>query len=81
VGQITEKSVAVQSVAIESEYITLGQFLKFARIIDDGGMAKNYLASHAVTVNGVAENRRGRKLRPGDSIGLEAKLYQIAQKQ
>jgi S4 domain protein YaaA len=58
-------------VAIESEYITLGQFLKFARIVQEGGEAKGYLLTHRVLVNDVDDNRRGRKLRPGDRIQLD----------
>ena len=62
------------------EYITLGQFLKFARIIDEGGMAKGYLASHKVLVNQETENRRGRKLRPGDVVVLDEGTYKIVSK-
>jgi hypothetical protein len=43
VGKISESEA--KEVAIVGEYITLGQFLKFARIIAEGGMAKSYLAS------------------------------------
>ena len=58
-------------VKIETEFITLGQILKFAKLISNGGEAKNYLASHKIEVNGEAENRRGRKLRPGDEIKID----------
>lgn len=60
-------------VAYVGDYITLGQFLKFVHIIDEGGLAKWYLSTHQVTVNGVNENRRGRKLRAGDVVILEDK--------
>ncbi|MFZ3590519.1 S4 domain-containing protein YaaA [Bacillus sp. DJP31] len=60
-------------VAIQTEYITLGQFLKLANLIDSGGMAKWFLEEHAITVNGEQENRRGKKLRNGDSILIEGK--------
>ena len=62
-----------QEVAYTGDYITLGQFLKFVHIIDEGGLAKWYLSTHQVTVNGVNENRRGRKLRAGDVVILEDK--------
>lgn len=62
-----------QEIKIQTEYITLGQFLKLADIIDSGGMAKWYLQEHEVTVNGVKENRRGRKLKAGDVIMIENK--------
>lgn len=57
-----------QTFAISTEYITLGQLLKEVGIIDTGGMAKWFLAEHEVFVNGELENRRGRKLYPGDEV-------------
>jgi ribosome-associated protein len=78
VGKISENEV--HETAIGSEYITLGQFLKFARIIEGGGMAKAYLASKNVLVNQEKENRRGRKLRPGDVVVLEEGTYKIVSK-
>lgn len=59
-----------QNIKITTEYITLGQLLKFAQIISYGGEEKAYLASHRINVNDVPENRRGKKLRPGDVIDL-----------
>ncbi len=78
-GKIDNK-IVVQNVAISSEYITLGQFLKFVRIIEEGGMAKVYLKAHKVLINGEEDNRRGRKLRPGDSLTLEEGTYLIKSK-
>lgn len=68
----------VEKVKITSEYITLGQFLKFVRIVDQGGEEKRYLATHRVLVNGESENRRGKKLRPGDRISLDEGEFEIA---
>lgn len=64
-------------IKIDSEFITLGQFLKFADIIQSGGEAKQFLASHKVVVNREDDNRRGRKLRPNDVIEIEGKNYLI----
>lgn len=50
------------------EYITLNVLLKITDVISTGGMAKAFLAENAVLVNGVSENRRGRKLYHGDVI-------------
>ena len=60
--------LAEREVSIRDEYITLGQLLKRADIISTGGEAKWYLAETVVMVNGEPEQRRGRKLRPGDLI-------------
>lgn len=57
-----------RTVKITTEYITLGQLLKLAQIIQNGGQAKSYLAENEVLVNGEPDQRRGRKLRPGDEI-------------
>ncbi len=51
---------------IRTEYITLAQLLKSAGLIGTGGAAKYFLAETMVRVNGEPEQRRGRKLRPGD---------------
>lgn len=50
--------------------MTLGQFLKNADVISTGGGAKWFLAENSVFVNGEAENRRGRKLRPEDIVEI-----------
>ena len=58
------------TVEISTEYITLGQLLKDAGVIDSGGQAKWFLAENRVLVNGEADTRRGRKLRVGDAATL-----------
>ncbi len=55
---------------IDTEYITMGQFLKLAEIIQSGGMAKWFLSEHEVFVNGEQDQRRGRKLRDGDIVKI-----------
>ncbi len=62
---------------ITTDFITLGQLLKLAQIIQNGGQAKGYLAENEVLVNGEPDQRRGRKLRPGDEIltsGVRVKI-------
>lgn len=56
---------------LKGEYIKLDQFLKMANVISTGGEAKIYLSTHSVLVNGEEENRRGRKLYPGDIVFVE----------
>lgn len=55
-------------IVIKSETIKLGQFLKLAGIVLEGGEARDLLNSGEVKVNGQPENRRGRKLKHGDVI-------------
>lgn len=57
-----------QTFVVRGDHVTLGQLLKIVGIIDTGGEAKLYLAETAVLVNGEPEQRRGRKLRPGDRV-------------
>ncbi len=64
-------------ISITSEFITLGQFLKFADIIYSGGEAKAFLATHDVVINGELDCRRGRKLRVGDVIEIEGQKFEI----
>ena len=59
---------------ISTEYITLGQLLKETGVIDTGGMAKWFLAEHEVFVNDELENRRGKKLYPGDEVRLSEQM-------
>jgi ribosome-associated protein len=57
-------------VPIRGDMIRLGQLLKLADIVDDGGEAKALLAEGTVTVNGEPEDRRGRQLHPGDIVAV-----------
>jgi ribosome-associated protein len=53
---------------IRGEFITLGQLLKVLGIAMTGGEAKLQLEEGEFQVNGEPETRRGRKLRPGDTV-------------
>lgn len=59
-----------EDVRIRDEYITLGQLLKLVDCIQSGGEAKPFLANTKIWVNGEEENRRGKKLYPGDQINI-----------
>ncbi len=69
----------MKEIKITTEYITLGQFLKFADIIANGSEAKYYLQNHLVMVNKEEEKRRGRKLYPNDEIRISKTDYKITQ--
>ena len=62
---MVSKSVKLRK---DEPFITLGILLKITGIIDTGGQAKFFLAENTVLVNGVEDNRRGRKLYHGDVI-------------
>ncbi|MFP4975090.1 S4 domain-containing protein YaaA [Paenibacillus sp. CN-4] len=61
----------MKPIVIHSGYIKLDQFLKLADCVSTGGMAKALLQEGMVTVNGEKEERRGRKLYPGDRIDVQ----------
>jgi len=58
----------VREVAISTEVIRLGQFLKLAGLVDAGSDVRPLLADGAVRVGGEVETRRGRQLRRGDVV-------------
>lgn len=58
-------------VFITSEFITLGQFLKYENIIESGGNVKFFLEEVPVYINNERDNRRGRKLYPGDVVAID----------
>lgn len=66
-----------RKVKIITEYITLGQFLKYVNIISSGAEAKMFLQENALVVNGEKENRRGRKLYPGYLVEYQTEKYII----
>ena len=66
-----------KKITITSEFITLGQFLKYADVISTGGEAKFFLQENEVIINGEVDNRRGRKLRDGDKVEILNKVYEI----
>lgn len=59
-----------EKIKLNTEFITLGQFLKVADVIQSGGMAKWFLSEHEVLINGEPDQRRGRKLRAGDEVQI-----------
>jgi ribosome-associated protein len=62
---------------INTEYITLGQLLKIENIVGSGGEVKLIINSLDILVNGVKENRRGRKLYPNDLIEINGQKFTI----
>lgn len=70
----------MKEIQIHTPFITLGQFLKLANLISNGGEAKLFLMENIVYVNQEKENRRGRKLYTGYEIELEGQKFMIVEK-
>ena len=64
-------------VPIGGEGIRLGQFMKFAGLLDSGGDVKEAIIDGYVTVNGEVDRRRGRQLQLGDVVGFEGRLLRV----
>ena len=60
------KQIMVRSVPIE-----LCQFLKFGGLTESGGEAKSLIAAGEVTLNGVVETQKRKKLAAGDRVTLK----------
>lgn len=64
-------------IKIKTEYITLGQFLKFSGIITNGCEAKEFIENRNIFVDNILEKRRGRKIYKNSLIKIEEKVYKI----
>lgn len=64
-------------VSIGGDSIRLGQFLKFAGLLDSGGDAKEVVIDGEVRVNGEVERRRGRQLRDGDLVRFADRTVRV----
>jgi ribosome-associated protein len=67
-----------REVPIRDDSIRLGQFLKYAGLIDSGADAKGVIADGQVLVNDAVETRRGRQLRRGDTVTFGGQVARVA---
>ena len=67
----------MKKVFINSEYITLSQFLKLEGFIASGGEAKYFLKEVEVELNNAFEHRRGKKLYTDDVIKIDGQEFII----
>jgi len=68
---------ATDDVSIGGDGIRLGQFVKFAGLLDSGGTVKEAIIDGEVTVNGEVDRRRGRQLELGDVVGFEGRTARV----
>ena len=59
------------------EFIKLGQLLKKANMMSSGVDAKMVILDRLVTVNGEVENRRGKKIYPGDVVTYQGESVKV----
>ena len=61
----------MEIIKLKDDHIKLGQALKLASLVEDGGEAKYVILDGLVKVNGEVDTRRGRKLYDGDVVTFE----------
>lgn len=64
-------------IAIRDESIRLGQLLKLAGLVDDGGAARTAIAAGEVRVDGRVESRRGARIRPGQVVRFAEQVVRV----
>jgi len=64
-------------VPIRDGTIRLGQLLKLAGVVDDGGAARTLIEDGEVSVDGEVDRRRGRQVRPGSTVTLGETRIQV----
>lgn len=65
----------IKEIKIKTEYITLGQLLKFTNIVSYGGEVKEFINNHKITLDNVLVNQRGKKIYPGNNITIDDKYF------
>lgn len=70
----------MNKIFISTEYIKLGQFLKFSGIVFTGSECKMFIDKNSVKINGNEIKQRGKKLFPGDLIEINKEKFLIERK-
>ena len=65
---MTRKVHDMMTFTVKGEYITLGQLLKAAGLVDNGVEAKEVIRNGEASVDGAVDERRGRKLYGGETV-------------
>lgn len=64
-------------IKINTEFIKLDAFMKFADMVYTGGDAKGFVQDGSVKVNGEVCTMRGKKLRPGDVVSFNGDDFRV----
>lgn len=73
------KNAPIDDVSIGGDGIRLGQFLKFAGLLDSGGDVKEAIIDGYVTVNGEVDRRRGAQLKLGDVVEYDGRRVRVCE--
>lgn len=69
----------METLKLRDEFIKLGQAIKAAGFVENGGEAKQVIQEGLVQVNGETDMRRGRKLYAGDVVQFEGRSLTITE--
>ena len=58
-------------VTLKSEFIKLDSLLKYAGVVETGGIGKEIILEERIKVNGELCTMRGKKIRPGDKVQID----------
>jgi ribosome-associated protein len=67
----------MKEISVNTDFIKLDSFLKWAGIVVMGSEAKMYIQEGKVKLNGSVEMQRGKKLLKGDIIEFQGQGYKI----
>lgn len=67
-------------IPIRDDMIRLGQLVKLAGVVDDGGAARELIERGEVSVGGVVETRRGRQVQVGDEMTVAGERFVVARR-
>ena len=68
----------MNTIEIHTEFIKLQDLLKFANLVESGGIAKDLIQGGEVQVNGEVCTMRGKKIRPGDVVLFEGQELTVS---
>ncbi len=67
----------METFKLKDEFIKLGQLLKAVNLVESGVDAKFVIQDGLVKVNGEVDDRRGRKIYPGDEVEFDNKKIKV----
>ena len=73
----SDNSSAPRDVPVRAVPIELCQFLKFGGLAESGGAAKQAIAEGLVSINGVVEMQKRKKLAAGDRVTFEGRTIVV----
>ncbi len=69
--------ISMKQIRIKGEFIKLDSLLKFAELVESGGMAKTMIQNNLVKVNNNVCNQRGKKIYKGDLVKFNGQELEI----